>query len=385
MKRKLLTRDGKRRGGAWARLLLCACLCLAAAALARNSAARQADALFPFSKGGKWGFVDAGGRVRIAPRFESAAAFSDGLARVTVEGQPAFVNPAGEVVFRPQFDLAGDFSDGLAYVETGWKVNPKIGLTIEPGRWGFVDKTGRLAIPLNFTRAYDFSEGLAAVQMGQHLAERSGFIDTTGKVVFEFPFDVSWGFQEGFALVRTNGGMFYLDRAGKKLTTPAIDDYEARSFSEGLAAVQIKGQWGYIDKTGRLAIEPRFEDAGDFYGGLAAVKLTVEESRYVTCPMDEQGSTRTSTKLYGYIDKTGRLVVPPQFEYAGPFSEGLANVSNCFKPFFIDRTGKVALRVPFDDASPFHEGLAQVLRYEQGGARSGYIDKTGKVVWEPSR
>ena len=65
--------------------------------------------------------------------------------------------------------------------------------------------------------------------------------------------------------------------------------------------------------------------------------------------------------------------------------QGLANVSNCSKPTFIDKTGAVALRVPFDDASPFHGGLAPVIRYEIAGARAGYIDRTGKVVWEPSR
>jgi hypothetical protein len=101
--------------------------------------------------------------------------------------------------------------------------------------------------------------------------------------------------------------------------------------------------------------------------------------------MLEPGATSTSTKLYGYIDKTGRLVIPPRFEYAGPFSEGLANVSNCSKPFFIDQAGAVVLRAPFDEASPFHGGLAPVIRYEPGGARTGYIDKTGKVVWEPSK
>lgn len=360
------------------------CLCLAALAPAAGQR-REASRLFPIEKDGRWGFIDAGGRVVVAPRFESAAGFSEGLARVTLSGRTAFVNESGEVAFTPQFESAGDFAEGLAYVEVGWKTNPHIGLTTEMGKWGYVDRSGRLAVPLKFARADSFSEGLAAVQLGEHTGDRAGFIDRTGRVVFEFPFDVSWGFNEGFALVRGKSGTFFLDKTGKKLATPPIDDYEARSFSEGLAAVQVKGKWGYIDKTGKLVIEPQFDDADDFYDGLAAVKVTVDESHYVTCPLDEPGSTSTSTKLHGYIDRTGRFVVPPQFEYAGPFSEGLANVSNCSKPFFIDRTGKVVLRVPFDDASPFHGGLAQVLRYELGGARLGYIDKTGKTIWEPTR
>jgi hypothetical protein len=368
-------------------MLLCLCLSFAAA-LGLSSSARQearTRALFPIEKDGKWGFMDGGGRVVIPARFDSAADFSEGLARVTVGGKPGFINTYGEAVFTPKFDSVGDFHEGLAYAENGWTTIKNIGITAEPGRWGFVDRAGRLAIPLKFMRASDFSEGLAPVQMARQLGERSGFIDRTGKVVFEFPFDVSWGFHEGFALVRSKAGTFFLDKTGRKLPTPTIDDYEARSFSEGLAAVQIKERWGYIDKTGKLVIAPQFDDADDFNEGLAAVKVTVDESRFVTCPMDDQGSTRTSTKLHGYIDRTGRLVIPPQFEYTGPFSEGLANVSNCSKPRFIDKTGAVVFSVPFDDASPFHGGLAPVIRYNLGGALTGYVDKTGKVVWEPTR
>jgi hypothetical protein len=112
---------------------------------------------------------------------------------------------------------------------------------------------------------------------------------------------------------------------------------------------------------------------------------SVDESRYVTCPLSEPGDTSTSTKLYGYIDREGRLVIAPQFEYAGPFSEGLANVSNCSKHAFIDKAGATILRVPFDDASPFHGGLASVFSNNIAGARAGYIDKAGRVVWEPTR
>ncbi|HST50804.1 MAG TPA: WG repeat-containing protein [Pyrinomonadaceae bacterium] len=372
-----------------ARTLLIAC-CLACFGLAMMTLGvgqqrREASSLFPVEKDGKWGFMDAGGRVRIPLRFGSAAGFSEGLARVTLNGKTAFVNTSGAVVFTPRFDSVGDFHEGLAYVEIGWTTIKNIGITAEPGRWGFVDRAGRLAIPLRFMRASDFSEGLAPVQMARQLGERSGFIDRNGKVVFEFPFDVSWGFHEGFALVRSTTGTFFLDRAGRKLPTPQIDDYQARSFNEGLAAVQIKGKWGYIDKTGRLVIPPQFDDAADFSGGLAAVKVSVDENHYVTCPLDEQGSTSTSTKLHGYIDRTGRFLVPPHFEYAGPFSEGLANVSNCSKPAFIDKTGAQVFSVPFDDASPFHDGLSTVMRFQLGGPLTGYVDKTGRIVWEPAK
>jgi hypothetical protein len=50
---------------------------------------------------------------------------------------------------------------------------------------------------------------------------------------------------------------------------------------------------------------------------------------------------------WGYIDKTGKIVINPQFDYANQFSDGLAAV-------YI-------------------------------GDKYGYIDRTGKYVWEPSK
>jgi hypothetical protein len=47
---------------------------------------------------------------------------------------------------------------------------------------------------------------------------------------------------------------------------------------------------------------------------------------------------------------------------------------------YIDKTGKLAINPQFDDARPFSLGLAPV---ESGGAW-GYIDRSGKLVWKPT-
>jgi hypothetical protein len=49
------------------------------------------------------------------------------------------------------------------------------------------------------------------------------------------------------------------------------------------------------------------------------------------------------------------------------------------KQGYIDRTGAVVIRPQFDGAHMFCQGLAQV----KVGTKWGYIDKTGKYVWEP--
>lgn len=92
------------------------------------------------------------------------------------------------------------------------------------------------------------------------------------------------------------------------------------------------GKWGYIDKSGRVVIEPQFTRYGgghagwwEFTEGLAAVRI--------------EGK-------WGYIDKSEQAVIEPQFDYAGPFRDGVARV--------------------------------------EVAGKWGYIDKTGKYIWEPS-
>jgi hypothetical protein len=79
----------------------------------------------------------------------------------------------------------------------------------------------------------------------------------------------------------------------------------------------------------------------------------------------------------GYIDKTGKVVINPQFDNFGQFSEGLANVRIGHKEGYIDKTGKFVINPQFDDVGPFSDGLAPI----RIGYKLGYIDKTGKIVW----
>ena len=130
----------------------------------------------------------------------------------------------------------------------------------------------------------------------------------------------------------------------------------------------------------RLVIPAEFIEVGDFSEGLAAAEVPIDQDRETPCRLDEN-STYTVAKKFGYIDRTGRMVIPPQWEYASPFVNGLAPVSACDRASFIDKTGKVVLKTQFHDASPFYGALARVYL----GAQIGYIDKTGKTIWEPAK
>ncbi len=129
-------------------------------------------------------------------------------------------------------------------------------------------------------------------------------------------------------------------------------------FASPLLPVKVDGKWGYIDKTGQVVIQPQFDEAKIFSEGLTAVRI---------------GSK------WGYINQTGQVIIQPQFDYASRFEEGLALVLINKKGGYINQKGEVVIQPQFDALGPFAEGLAVV----KIGKQYGYIDQNGKVIIQP--
>jgi hypothetical protein len=138
-----------------------------------------------------------------------------------------------------------------------------------------------------------------------------------------------------------------------------------------LRPIQKDGKWGYIDRTGKVVIKPQFYWAEEFSEGLAAFE-------------SDEG-------LYGYIDETGRVVIEPKLERWSPFSEGLAAVAiKNMEWGYIDKTGKWVIEPHFFYANPFKDGFASVdLAVVKDGVilmaekKSTMIDRMGKVMINP--
>jgi len=82
----------------------------------------------------------------------------------------------------------------------------------------------------------------------------------------------------------------------------------------------------------------------------------------------------------GYINKTGKIVIKPQFDFAGEFSEGLAPVVVGYKWGYMDKTEQIVIEPQFFNACSFSAGLALVQVLRNQIMEWGYIDKTGHYV-----
>jgi hypothetical protein len=201
----------------------------------------------------------------------------------------------------------------------------------EPGKCRMFDLNGKpIGVVGDFVVPGASSEGLAAVSL--HDTDLQGYMDASANWVIKAQFKRAGPFCEGRAAVeRVDGRHVYIDRQGEEVG-PSWDDAEA--FTEGRGLVSV-------------------HKGGDKW-------------------------------LHGYVDPTGRLVIPATLAGARLFSEGRAAVRvDSDKWGYIDRDGKMVIEPRFGEAELFRSGRAMVRSEPDWGPNSGLIDESGKIVIEP--
>lgn len=155
----------------------------------------------------------------------------------------------------------------------------------------------------------------------------------------------------------------------------------------GIFRIERNGKWGYVDRSGKVLVAPRFDGARDFFDGFAAVGAGAK---------------------WGYIHPSGDFLIEPRFEDAGDFHDGRAVVNNqttVIRPDgsvvgtyaevhlyseglaayrvgdrwgFLDLEGKPAIRPRFDGVRPFSSGFARV--WNASLQRWGVIGRLGHLT-----
>lgn len=135
---------------------------------------------------------------------------------------------------------------------------------------------------------------------------------------------------------------------------PVLKHYdEIECLHDGLASVQINGSHGYVDSTGKEVIPTRYDYARDFSDGLAAV--------------------RKKNGKWGFINKQGKVVIPFKYDFARRFKHGFSRVKITGdsilseKQGLIDTQGNVVVPIEYRQVSDFSEGYASVKRYDGNG------------------
>ena len=165
-----------------------------------------------------------------------------------------------------------------------------------------------------------------------------GYSDRNKNIVITPKFKTVTLFKEKITPVTLDSSLIFIDVTGKQVGSA----YEGfGEFSEGLCQVKKNGLQGYINASGKVIIPIKFKATNLFNEGFAVVR---EDS------------------LWGVIDKKGAYVIKPVYPSASnKFQGGFLHIQKKERNYLVDSKGK-ELKLPANAKllDAFNEGLAVV-------------------------
>lgn len=319
-------------------------------------------------KNGKYGIVEYNADFIAECKYDSCLVPSPRFCPIMVNGKWGVISRKGEKVIPNKYDDIQDYNDTIFVA----KYN---------GKYGIVSYEDKPLIDFKCDRIYIKAYGEASyIEINNKIA----LVNSKYQQVTEPLFGVviiDWFDKDGCAslrMVSTNKCGLVDVETGKTLIPFEYD--KLGWYSEGLVSVLKNGKWGYADKSGQIVIPFIYDDANDFSEGLALV------STFYGTRMCRGGILPECH--YGFIDKKGKVVIPLKFADQSlcgndGFHEGLAAIGDfradniyAGKIGYIDKTGKFVIQPQYDSADGFFMGLAVVSKDE----RAGVINKKNEII-----
>ncbi len=151
----------------------------------------------------------------------------------------------------------------------------------------------------------EFHQGLARTMLGS----KFGYIDAQGKSVISFKYRQGFDFTDGenVTAVRGDTGWGFINDKGEELSPLQygwVDSASSKSISfrakGGLVAVKLMAtnKWGFVDTTGKEVIPTIYDSMLNFNYGLCCVQINGK---------------------WGFIDRAGTMAIPAIFDQGGTF------------------------------------------------------------------
>lgn len=371
---------------------------------------------------GPIGFIDQTGEFVIEPQYELIGGFHEGVSVVcqylVAEDRRGcgYINPDGEVLMPLDLSLATSFHEGIAVVQrpssTGVfsVINKDFQRLIEGDR---LDRVG------GYDRYYELVSELSS-NSGRTSVRIPGCVYPAVQLLPEANTDVpvDENVPEWTGPPYEQGTWGYLDVAnGGFAIEPLFCDFElsppaATEFLNDRALVRVhpndtrasvperwRGHWAMIDPQGTII--DNYGDADlpiyvsdpymnrDYGTGHYRTGLDWDGFHEGLLPVANAPRNSDAPSRFGYVDREGHWVIPPQFESVNHFQEGLALVqdSDTGRHGFIDKRGSYVIPPTFfrktnnfEYSEGFSQGLA-AMPDESG--RWGYINRQGEMVIAP--
>lgn len=322
--------------------------------------------LASFKQNGLWGLINRQGKVYCEPQYDEIETPDNGYWPFRKAGKWGILDPDGKEFIEARFDQARGFANGQAACREG-------------AYWGAIDEDGNWMIKPQYEELGELNDGMVAAQQNGMF----GFVDQNGYQKIDFQFQDVMDFDEGTCLVFENDEIYAIDKTGAPIGDRYIPIFGPDD--QGLIHVMKNDKWGILKTNGELLLPIKY----DLPRAMGQVIQTIEEDRI---PI-KRGA------LLGYANMKGDEVVPPKYVTVDAFCEGLSlvsvpheslgtspeamemtgSISGVFNYGFIDKTGKEVVPPKYNLVHRFQAGLAYV-RTEN--STSGYITYDGTEYFE---
>lgn len=185
----------------------------------------ESEGLRAIKRNGKYGFIDAQGRLRIANRYEGVQKFSEGLAPVKILGKWGFINHQDNIAIQPVYEEVFAFKKGFALVR-------------QKDLFGLVDKNGKLVLPVRYESIEMLPSGNFLIRQGKLL----GLADASGRTVIHPKYNTLTDLGNGYSIVERDGKYGVVTLKGMS-TVPLMYDYISYDFYNNVFLAMKKAVW----------------------------------------------------------------------------------------------------------------------------------------------
>ena len=240
--------------------------------------------------------------------------------------------------------------------------------TVSGQKWGYIDQSGVFEIQPSYSSVKEFNDkGIAIAATGNYDYDicKVYFINRSGQVV-SGPFSSYIpDFNNGVAILNSaDGGSIVVNDSGKFLFNTK---FRVLEYSEGLFSFSDGNlHYGYMDISGKIIVPAKYLSAESFSGGKAIVE--------------------TNPGKYSVIDKTGKVLEVLKFYNKYNSSDGMTSYYDEKAELYGYKTtqGIIAIQPEFYAADLFIDGYAVVsVESEHSFNTYGVIDKKGRYVIKP--
>ncbi len=258
----------------------------------------------------KYGYADAQGNIVIKPIYDQIEKFAGTDMIVAKSGLYGVIDTDGKVIIDMVYD-------DIIRQDSHYIVKKQ-------GLYGVLDENGKVVIDLTNDALHKLKTSKTYENKSAYFAKKQGkygMYDDKGEVILPFEYDKHGKIEQGILPVSKNGkwGMikFATDQYhGVDFDKPyhiMVDfglDYDfIYGFTDELSLAVKDDKYGFIDKTGKLVIGLDYDFALPFYAPILKIKDITNPS-INNEPIAFVGKKSGEKIHLGAIDKTGKTVIP---------------------------------------------------------------------------